>query len=166
LCGLRSILLQTADCSFEALTDAVVNPVDSLRMLQVFSKFPRLGAAILWAASSDEAMVVEHLISLGRRSAIERMAHLFVELAERLTSIGLAKGTEFKCPLTQYGLAMSAIHVNRVLQQLRQQELLTVRHGSVQIHDLNGLRQVAGFHGGYWPGATTERNLDNAPGRA
>ena len=73
--GLRSVLLRTADHSLEALTDAVVSPVDGTRMLQTFSEFPRLGAAILWAASRDEAMVVEHLVSVGRRTAIERTAH-------------------------------------------------------------------------------------------
>lgn len=151
--GLRSVLLRTADHSFEALTDAVVSPVDASRMLQIFSEFPRLGAAVLWAASRDEAMVVEHLVSIGRRSAIERTAHFFMELAERLSLVGLATETEFKCPLSQYVLAdalgLSAIHVNRVLRQLREQDLLTVRRGTVRIHDLNRLRTLAGFQGGY-----------------
>src|SRR5688572_19677983 len=151
--GLRSVLLRTADHSFEALTDAVVSTVDGTRMLQAFSEFPRLGAAILWAASRDEAMVVEHLVSIGRRSAIERTAHFFMELAERLNLIGLATQAEFECPLNQYVLAdalgLTAIHVNRVLRQLRELGLLTLRNGSVKIHDLAGLRELAGFQGGY-----------------
>jgi len=151
--GLRSVLLRTADHSFEALTDAVVSPVDGSQMLRTFSDFPRLGAAILWATSRDEAMVVEHLVSVGRRSAIERTAHFFMELAERLNLIGLANGTEFDCPLNQYVLAdalgLSAIHINRVLRQLRERDLLTVQRGTVTIHDLNELRKLAGFQGGY-----------------
>jgi CRP-like cAMP-binding protein len=151
--GLRSALLRTADHSFEALTDSVVSVVDSAHMLQTFSEFPRLGAAILWAASRDEAMVVEHLVSIGRRSAIERTAHFFMELAERLSLIGAASKTEFECPLNQYVLAdalgLSAIHVNRVLRQLRERDLLTVQRGRVTIGDLRGLRELAGFRGGY-----------------
>ncbi len=151
--GLRSVLLRTADHSFEALTDSVVSPVDASRMLQIFTDFPRLGTAILWAASRDEAMVVEHLVSVGRRSAIERTAHFFMELAERLNLVGLATEAEFACPLSQYVLAdalgLSAIHVNRVLRQLRERELLTVQQGKVTIHDLNGLRKLSGFRGGY-----------------
>jgi CRP-like cAMP-binding protein len=151
--GLRSVLLRTADHSFEALTEAVVSTVDGARMLQAFSEFPRLGTAILWAASRDEAMVVEHLVSIGRRSAIERTAHFFMELAERLNLIGQATQAEFRCPLSQYVLAdalgLSAIHVNRVLRQLREQGLLTVQHGNVKIHDLSGLRRLSGFRGGY-----------------
>jgi len=151
--GLRSILLRTADHSFSALTDAVVTPVERPQILKCVTEYPRLGAALLWAASRDEAMVVEHLVNIGRRTAIERTAHFFMELAERLSLVGLATQTEFKCPLSQYVLAdalgLTAIHVNRVLRQLREQDLLTLRKGSVRIHDLNRLRKLAGFQGGY-----------------
>jgi CRP-like cAMP-binding protein len=75
--GLRSVLLRTADHSFATLTDAVVSPVDGTQVLECVTEFPRLGAALLWAASRDEAMVVEHLVNIGRRSAIERTAHFF-----------------------------------------------------------------------------------------
>jgi CRP-like cAMP-binding protein len=63
--GLRSVLLRTADHSFSALTDAVVTSMDGARILKCVTDFPRLGAALLWAASRDEAMVVEHLVSIG-----------------------------------------------------------------------------------------------------
>lgn len=98
--GLRSVLLRTADHSFSALTDAVVSPVESTQILKCIAEFPRLGAALMWAASRDEAMVVEHLVSIGRRNAIERTAHFFMELAERLSMAGLATETTFKCPLS------------------------------------------------------------------
>ena len=56
-------------------------------------------------------------------------------------------------PLSQYviadALGLTAIHVNRVLRQLREQKLLTIRKGKVHIHDLNKLRKLAGFQGGY-----------------
>lgn len=151
--GLRSILLKTADHSFDALTDAVISSIDGASMLQTFSEFPRLGAAILWAASRDEAMVVEHLVSIGRRNAIERTAHFFMELAERLVLVGLSAETEFECPLTQYVLAdalgLTPIHINRVLRQLRELDLLTAQRGTVTIHNLQGLRRLSGFQGGY-----------------
>jgi CRP-like cAMP-binding protein len=151
--GLRSVLLRTADHSFSALTDAVVSSVEGASIMKCVSEFPRLAAALLWAASRDEAMVVEHLVNIGRRSALERTAHFFMELAERLTLIGLATETEFKCPLSQFVLAdalgLTAIHVNRTLRQLRELDLLTLRKGSAKIHDLGGLRKLAGYQGGY-----------------
>jgi CRP-like cAMP-binding protein len=147
--GLRSVLLRTADHSFAALTDAVVSSVEAPRMMRLFHEFPRLGAAILWGASRDEAMVVEHLVSIGRRSAIERTAHFFLELAERLRLVGLATAEEFNCPLNQYVLAdvlgLSAIHVNRVLRQLRERKLLTLSGRKVIIHDPAMLKRLAGY---------------------
>ncbi len=147
--GLRSVLLHTSDHSFSALTDVTVCSVDSARMMQIFAEFPRLGAAILWAASRDEAMVVEHLVSIGRRTAIERTAHFFLELAERLRLVGLATERDFTCPLNQYVLAdalgLSAIHVNRVLRQLREQKLLTYKAHRVTILDAKKLKVLAGF---------------------
>ena len=74
-----------------------------------------------------------------------------MELAEHLSLIGL--GTEFKCPLTQFVLAdalgLTAIHVNRVLRKLRERKLLTLSKGKAYIHDLDALRKLAGFQGGY-----------------
>src|SRR6476620_7078346 len=63
--GLRSVLLLTADHSVSALTNAVVNPVEGTHIMRCVTEFPRLGAALLWAASRDEAMVVEHLVNIG-----------------------------------------------------------------------------------------------------
>jgi CRP-like cAMP-binding protein len=147
--GLRSVLLHTADHSFSALTDVVVSSVEASQMMRVFNEFPRLGAAILWAASRDEAMVVEHLVSIGRRSAIERTAHFFLELSERLQLVGLATVREFDCPLNQYVLAdalgLSAIHVNRVLRQLRERKLMTLKDRKVTILDRAKLNTLAGF---------------------
>lgn len=154
--GLRSILLRTSDHSFASLTDAVVTEVPQQRLTEIFQAFPRLGSAILWSLSRDEAMVVEHLVNIGRRSAIERLAHLFLELGERLQLVGLASTTGFACPLNQYLLAdalgLSAIHVNRSLRQLRERRLITVKAHQVIIHDLNALKALAGYDSAYLNG--------------
>ena len=98
-------------------------------------------------------MVVEHLVNIGRRNALERTAHFFMELAERMTLAGQATETEFDCPLSQFviadALGLTSIHVNRVMRQLREMRLLTLKKGKAQIHDLVGLRKLAGFQGGY-----------------
>lgn len=147
--GLRSILLRTSDHTFTALTDAVVSRVEASRMVDVFNELPKLAAAILWATSRDEAMVVEHLVSLGRRTAIQRTAHFFLELRDRLRLVGLTKDGRFACPLNQYVLAdalgLSAIHVNRVLRQLRERQLLTFHEHTVTIHDTMKLKELAGY---------------------
>ena len=145
--GLRSILLRTSDHSFSAVTDAWVSRIEVSQMLDIFNRFPHLGAAILWGTSRDEAITVEHLASIGRRTALERTAHFFLELSDRLRMIGLASETEFECPLNQYVLAdalgLSAIHVNRVLRELREVQLLTFQDRRVLIHDRRELMALA-----------------------
>ena len=83
------------------------------------------------------------------RSAIERVAHYFLELGQRLQLLGLACETKFECPLNQFLLAdalgLNAIHVNRVLRQLREKGLITVGEHHVVIDDVRGLIKLAGF---------------------
>jgi CRP-like cAMP-binding protein len=147
--GLRSVLLRTSDHSFHALTDLVVSRVEVPRMLRIFAEFPHIGSAILWATSRDEAITVEHLASIGRRTAVERTAHFFLELNDRLKLAGLVQGWEYACPLTQYDLAdalgLSAIHVNRVLRELREAGYLTFQDHVVTFHDPVGLKALAGY---------------------
>ena len=103
--GLRSVLLRASDHSFAAVTDVIVAELSARQLVAAFEQQPRLGVAFLWAASRDEAMVVEHLVNIGRRSALIRMAHFLVELGLRLQLAGLGSETGYACPLNQYLLA-------------------------------------------------------------
>ena len=151
--GLRSILFRTADHSIEALTRIEATEVLASDILDAFAQAPRLATAVLWGASRDEAMVVEHLVNLGRRSADERMAHFLLELGARMNLVGVGDRTGYDCPLTQYHLAdalgLSAVHVNRVLRHLREEGLVTFRNGRVAFDDFERLRSVAGFDTAY-----------------
>jgi CRP-like cAMP-binding protein len=147
--GLRSVLLHTSDHSIEPVVDIQAAEVLVSDILGAFAQTPRLATAILWAASRDEAMVVEHLVSLGRRSADERMAHFLLELGSRLALVGLGSKGGYACPLTQYHLAdalgLSAVHVNRVLRRLREQGLATFQNGEVTFDDYERLVALAEY---------------------
>jgi CRP-like cAMP-binding protein len=147
--GLRSILFRTADHNIEPVTRIEASEVQGTDLLDAFNTAPRLAAAVLWAASRDEAMVVEHLVNIGRRDAKQRMTHFLLELGARLKLVGLSTGDGYACPLTQYMLAdalgLSAVHVNRVLRELREDGLLTFQHGHVTFLDIEGLVEVADF---------------------
>lgn len=147
--GLRSVLLHISDHSIAPVTDIEVTEVNLRDLLGAFDRTPRLAIAVLWAASRDEAMVVEHLVGIGRRDAAERMAHFLLELGSRLALVGLGSKAGFACPLTQYLLAdalgLSAVHVNRVLRQLREKGLLTFRDGQVTFDNYGKLTEFADF---------------------
>lgn len=141
--GLRSILFRTADHTIEPVTNVEASEVHAQDLLNAFSQTPKLATAVLWAASRDEAMVVEHLVNLGRRNARERTAHFLLELGTRLKLVGLATNAGYDCPLSQYMLAdalgLTAVHINRVLRELREDGLLTFQKGRVTFDDFDGL---------------------------
>lgn len=147
--GLRSVLFRTADHNIEPITRVEASEVLITDLLNTFSATPRLATAVLWAASRDEAMVVEHLVGIGRRDAKERTAHFLLELAARLKLVGLGSALGYACPLSQYMLAdalgLSSVHVNRVLRELREDGLVTFQNKKVIIHDLERLVDLADF---------------------
>ena len=151
--GLRSVLFRTSDHNAEAMTRVEVSEVSSNDLIGAFTTTPRLATAVLWAASRDEAMVVEHLVDIGRRNALERTAHFLLELGARLKLVGLGTNNGFACPLNQYMLAdalgLSAVHINRVLRQLREEKLVTFRNGHVTFDDFEGLVELADFDTAY-----------------
>jgi CRP-like cAMP-binding protein len=151
--GLRSVLFRTADHNIEPVTQVEASEVIVADLLDAFARTPRLATAVLWAASRDEAMVVEHLVGIGRRNALERTAHYLLELGARLKLVGLGTEEGYACPLSQYMLAdalgLSAVHINRVLRQLREMGLLTFQKGRVRIDDFDGLVALAEFDKAY-----------------
>jgi CRP-like cAMP-binding protein len=151
--GLRSVLFRTADHNIEPVTKVEASGVIITDLLEAFARTPRLATAVLWAASRDEAMVVEHLVGIGRRNALERTAHYLLEFGARLMLVGLGTKAGYDCPLSQYMLAdalgLSAVHVNRVLRQLREMGLLTFQKGHVTIDDFDGLVALADFDKAY-----------------
>lgn len=151
--GLRSVLFRTSDHNVEPITLVHASEIRQRDLLNAFSQTPRLATAVLWAASRDEAMVVEHLVDVGRRSATERMAHFLLELGTRLRLVGLGTRAGYLCPMSQYLLAdalgLSAVHVNRVLRELREEGLATFQRGRVVFDDYDALVEYANFDRAY-----------------
>jgi CRP-like cAMP-binding protein len=175
--GYPGCFFEGALYSISALGDCTVSPVPFTRFLRLFETHPRLGAAIFWSLSCETAMYAEHLIGVGRRSALERVAHFLLEMLTRLQAIGMADGHSYRLPLTQEliadALGLSVQYVNQTLRQLREEELASIERQLVTILNLDGLAALADFERGYihrfriaelsaehWPGA--ERTETNA----
>ncbi|MFC6488459.1 Crp/Fnr family transcriptional regulator [Nitratireductor sp. GCM10026969] len=109
--------------------------------------------AVLKGMARRYARLAEHLVNIGRRGAVERTAHLFVELAHRVNVREKDGVRRFSCPLTQADLAdalgLTAVHVNRVLKELREAGYVSFRGGVVEITDFEGLVQLAQFDASY-----------------
>src|SRR5437762_14321714 len=98
----------------------MVSWVPVATLFGLFQQHPRLGATLFCSFSCEAAMYAEHLIDVGRRSALERVAHFLLELLTRLQAIGLADERSFRLPLTQEliadALGLSIPYVNQVLR--------------------------------------------------
>ena len=101
----------------------------------------------------NAAIQREWLLSLGQRKADERMAHLLAELYVRLQSVGLTEAGSCEFPLVQSDIAaatgLSAVHVNRTLQQLRREGLIELSNKRLTILNLDRLREIALFEPHY-----------------
>jgi CRP-like cAMP-binding protein len=150
---LHSFTLKRLDHHVMTLTPcrAAIVPHDNLRMIT--ERFPHLTRVYWFATNLDAAIHREWELSLGRRSAIARLAHLFCELHVRLGVVGLADGLEYDLSLTQAELSeclgLTSVHINRTLKELREQELVEFRGNRVVIADLAGLRRLAEFDPAY-----------------
>lgn len=106
-----------------------------------------LGDAMAHAVEKQELRGYDALLRLGKYSAAERVAHLVVELRDRLGRVGLASREAFRGPLTQEHIAdtlgLSVIHVNRVLRRLRSCRLLTIKFGMVTLLQPEKLERLA-----------------------
>jgi CRP-like cAMP-binding protein len=93
------------------------------------------------------------MVNVGQREAMSRMAHLFCETMLRMEEAGLGQNGTCPFPVTQADLsemtALSPVHVNRTLQTLRAQNLISIGKGSLTIHNWDRLVAVGDFRSDY-----------------
>ena len=146
---LHSLLLDAMDHSVTALCDSqvVMVPHDKLRKLS--ETRPRL-TRLLWLETVvDAAIHRQWIVSKGRRTGLGQLAHLFCETYLRLESAGQAADQAFDFPISQMDLAdiagMSAVHANRLLQQMRAEGLIRWTSDRFTILDWDALRALGEF---------------------
>jgi CRP-like cAMP-binding protein len=150
---LMSLHLHVMDHDLVTLTACTLGFInhDALRLL--YRRNPGL-ADILWRDTLiDAAMFREWIVNVGQRPAPARLAHVIVELRERLKVIGRIQGSSFEMPLTQEqigeALGITAVHANRVIKQLRQDGIVDVARGRVTVIDEQKLLELADFDNRY-----------------
>lgn len=146
---IHGLTLKRLDHNIATITPCRVAIVPHERLRAVLERHPHL-TRIYWLMTNiDAAIHREWTVSLGRRSALGRMAHLFCEIRERLDIVGLAKNDTYEFPLTQQELGeclgLTAVHVNRTLQQLRRRGLIVVENRRARIVHLTSLKSEGDF---------------------
>lgn len=148
LCGhIHGFLFPGIDQAVRALSPAVVAAVPASALHGLMEEQPRIARALRANAVTDDAILREWVVSLGRRTAYERIAHLFCEVFLRLRAVGLVEGLSCDLPLTQTDLGdlmgLSTVHVNRVLQHLRRDALITLKGPHLTVRDVTVLGRAA-----------------------
>ena len=146
---MHGFTLKRLDHNVVTITGCTIAIAPHKRIREVLDRFPHL-IRIYWLMTNiDAAIHREWTVSLGRRSALGRMAHLFCEIRERLNVVGQANKDIYQFPLTQQELGeclgLTAVHVNRTLQELRRRQLIEVENRRVKILDLPRLKSEGDF---------------------
>lgn len=152
-CDLHTKLLDQMDHGIQTITPAKVATVSRDTMRELMRNHPNVATGMYLAQLVDEGIMRAWIVSMGRRSSIERVAHLICELYLRARNIGLTHDAVFALPLSQLVLAdslgMTPVHINRVLKELRLGGAMAIARGSVTIIDPLKLVRIAGFDDNY-----------------
>lgn len=153
LCDLNLFILDRMDHSICAITRLKVAEVGREMFHRVITNFPNITTALWWVELVSKSIHREWIVNVGQRSARERIAHLFCEMFLRLESVGLTHGFSCDFPPTQYDIAdttgLTAVHVNRTIQELRRDGLIELERQRLTIPDMLALQKAGLFNPDY-----------------
>ncbi|KKB84228.1 Crp/Fnr family transcriptional regulator [Devosia limi DSM 17137] len=151
LVGLQGSVIGEMQHSVEALSPLVLCVFQRDRLDTLFRNHPGLGFDITWLAAREERMLDDHLLSLGRRTAIERAAYLLAFLHQRAASVGLSATSRLHIPISQLHVAdtlgLSIVHTNKTLRKLAERQYIRWLDRACEVLDVEGLMAVAGWEG-------------------
>lgn len=152
-CDLHVDILAEMDHSIQTITPASIATISRSSMDEMMNGSPRIARALYCSQLIDEATLRAWIVSMGRRSSVERVAHLMCELYLRLRGAEGADGGAVELPVSQLlfadALGMTPVHINRVLRRLREAGIMEISRRSLRVVDPAGLVRVAGFDENY-----------------
>ncbi|QEL12679.1 Crp/Fnr family transcriptional regulator [Kushneria phosphatilytica] len=151
--GLREFATSEHLASVETITECTICRFPHKHLTDVFQQSSKLTRVFFAVASTQQSILVERMINLGRRDAVGKIAHFLCEMHTRLQRTNDDLHGQFRLPLSQQMLAdimgLSAVHVSRVFSQLRNEALVERERHRIRIPDLERLIQFAGFNHNY-----------------
>lgn len=153
ICDAYVYLLTQMDHSIGTLTPVVYSEIEREQFEELAASDRTLAEALWCEQLSNCAVQREWALNIGRRVALERVAHLLCEIVERLRPVGLLEGKSCVFPVTQMDMAdatgLSVVHLNRTLQELRAAGLIVLRERMLTIDDLDALKNAGLFNPSY-----------------
>jgi CRP-like cAMP-binding protein len=150
---LQSLHLARMDHTLASLTAVKAGFVSHKALHELNLRHPRVAGALWRATLVDASIFREWIVNLGHRDALSRTAHFLCEMQFRLEMVGLSTGNRIELPIAQTDLAdalgMSAVHMNRTVQELRARRLIEEQGRAVVCRDLRALRVLGEFDPDY-----------------
>jgi len=147
--GIPGSFLDRAANSVVAVSDMRLKICPLEAFVALCCRRPKFALALSWLMAQEAAIYAEHIVNIGRRKPIERLAHLLLEIHARLVAVDHAGQTAFDMPFTQEmlsdALGLSVPHLNRTLAQLRVEGILAVNERRIEFRDTNALARLAQF---------------------
>lgn len=116
---------------------------------RLFERHPDRAYDLTWLSAIEEHFLGDALVTLGRRTAKERIAWALVRLYMRLRAVGLDRNGLVPMPWRQRDLAdalgLSLVHTNKTLQHLRREGLARWMDNQLIIPDIASLAQRGGI---------------------
>ena len=152
-CDPHIFLIDAMDHTIGAITPVLLGQIPGAALQAMTARSPQLDLAFHREALATAAVQREWTVSLGSRTGIERLAHLFCELHARLAAIGLADRNTCPMPITQGDLGdamgQTSVHINQTLQEMRSMGLISLRKRCLTIHDPEALARLGHFDPAY-----------------
>lgn len=137
--------------SVEALSPVVMCVFQRDNLPELYRRQPGLAFDVTWLAAREERMLDDHLLSVGRRSALERAAYLVAFLYRRATAVGLSTGKPLLIPITQQHVAdtlgLSIVHTNKTLRKLSERGAIRWLDRACEVRDPDALMEISGWDG-------------------
>ena len=153
LCDLEAVMHGRAEYGVGTLTACRLGEIPIERVRDAWTDEPALARELSRHMQREAAIAREWLVNVGRRPALQRMAHLFCETHARKAQWGIAHEDGYDACLTQADLAdalgLTGVHINRVLRTLRERSLIRREKGRMTLLDVPALEALAGFDPSY-----------------
>jgi CRP-like cAMP-binding protein len=152
-CDAEIFILKAMDHSIGTLAPSVIAAISGEVMQDLLLNRPGVSLAFWWNTLQDEGVLRERIVDEGRRDAYSRIAFMIYEMLLRLRAVGVLEDYSFDFPVTQADLAdatgLTPVHVNRMLQRLREERLIATEGKRWTVLDPAGLRKAAQFEASY-----------------
>lgn len=145
--GLQAAVMAEMQHTVVAATDMTLCVFDRAEFMTFFRNHPERAFDITWLAAVEEHFLGDALLTIGQRSALERVAWGLLQLYRRAQALDMTQGGQMPMPFRQQdfpdALGLSLVHTNKTLGKLRERQIATWRDGALSVANPSALAKIA-----------------------